>query len=49
VNDYNNAIGMFPLSIVANSAGMQPHAYFEAAADSRQNPGVNMASSQANA
>ena len=49
VNDYNNAIGIFPLSIIANSAGMQPHAYFEAAADNRVNPGVDMASSRASA
>lgn len=42
VNDYNNAIGVFPLSIIAHMAGMQPHAYFEAAADNRLNPGVGM-------
>lgn len=43
VNEYNNAIGVFPLSLVAGAAGMQPHAYFEAAADNRLNPGVGMA------
>jgi LemA protein len=48
VNAYNNAIGVFPLSVVADMAGMRPHAYFEAAPDNRQNPGVDMAP-QANA
>ena len=44
VNDYNNAIGMFPISLLASKAGMQRHAYFEAAPAERQNPGVSMAS-----
>ncbi len=44
VNDYNNAVGTFPTSIIASFAGMRPHAYFEAASDDRRNPGVDMAS-----
>jgi LemA protein len=44
VNDYNNAVGTLPTSIVAGLAGMRPHAYFEAGADERRNPGVGMAS-----
>jgi LemA protein len=43
VNDYNNAVGMFPTSLIASAAGMQRHAYFEAAPQNRQNPGVNIA------
>lgn len=44
VNDYNNAIGVFPVSLIASIAGMQRHAYFEAAPDNHQNPGVGMVS-----
>jgi LemA protein len=43
VNDYNNAVAMFPLSIIAGMAGMAPHAYFAAAPENRQRPGVGMA------
>jgi LemA protein len=44
VNDYNNAIGMFPISLLAGAADMRQHAYFEATSDNRRNPGVSLAS-----
>jgi LemA protein len=40
VTDYNNAVTVFPLSIVASMAGMQPHAWFQADAQSRERPNV---------
>lgn len=36
VNDFNNAVTQFPLSIVAGLTGFRPHAYFEATGESRQ-------------
>jgi len=43
VNDYNNAVSVFPTNLLAGAAGMQRHAYFEAAPENRQNPGVRIA------
>ena len=40
VNDYNNATGLFPLSLVALAAGLKPRAYFVAPPDSRDAVGV---------